>query len=140
MRWSMIDRMGGRVVECGRRVVIVLVGAAALCACNVVLGIGDVSSANGPDSGQRISGSTGEPPSDAGNPVSDAGNPVSDATAGGQDAPVPSMPEPDASTRGSAGQSAVQPVEPDAALPPQTPASAGDEDAGELEDDAGSLR
>jgi hypothetical protein len=104
-----------------------------LCACNVVLGIDDVSSANGPDSGQRISGATAEP-------ASDAGARRNDATTGGQDEPEPRMPELDASTRGSAGRSAVQSLEPDAAAPPQTPASAGDEDAGELEDDAGSLR
>jgi hypothetical protein len=133
MRWSTIDRMRLEVVKGGARVVIVLVGAAALCACNIVLGIDNVSSANGPDSGQRISGATAEP-------VSDAGGPASDATAGGQDDAVPSMPEVDASTRGSAGQSAVVAVERDAAMPAQAPASAGDEDAGELGDDAGSLR
>jgi hypothetical protein len=133
MRWSTIDKMGLSVVERSVRVVIVLVGAAALCACNIVLGIDDVSSANGPDSGQRISGATAEP-------ISDAGTAVSDATAGGQDDAAPAATEPDASTRGSAGRSAVEPVERHAAMPAQTPPSAGDEDAGQVEDDAGSLR
>jgi hypothetical protein len=133
MRWSTIDRMGLSVVKHSARGVIVLVGAAALCACNLVLGIDDVSSANGPDSGQRISGATAEP-------TSDAGTPVRDATAGGQDDPSPAATDPDASTRGSAGRTAVQPLERDAAMQPQPPASTGDEDAGKLEDDAGSLR
>ena len=35
--------------------------AIGLCACNLVLGIDDVSAANGPDSGQRVSASTADP-------------------------------------------------------------------------------
>jgi hypothetical protein len=33
-------------------------------ACNLVLGIDDVSSANGPDSGQRVSAATADPAAD----------------------------------------------------------------------------
>jgi hypothetical protein len=40
--------------------------ACTLAGCNLVLGIDDVSSANGPDSGQRVSSATADP--DAGAP------------------------------------------------------------------------
>ena len=40
--------------------------ACALAGCNLVLGIDEVSSANGPDSGQRISSATADP--EAGTP------------------------------------------------------------------------
>lgn len=50
--WSGMRRARSAVVACL---------AMWLSACNIVLGIDDVSAANGPDSGQRISAATADP-------------------------------------------------------------------------------
>jgi hypothetical protein len=110
---------------------VLLASAAALAGCNLVLGIDDVSSANGPDSGQRIFGSTAEPRPDAGGARSDAG------AAGQADAAAIDA---DSSPERSAGRSATPPSDRDAAVAPRTPDAALDEDAGEFGEDAGAPR
>jgi len=119
------------VARCNAYRLVLLASVAALSGCNLVLGIDDVSSANGPDSGQRIFGSTAEPRADSGGPMSDAG-------AAGQADAAPT--DADSSSRGSAGRTATPANDRDAAVAPQTLDAAMDEDAGESGEDAGTLR
>lgn len=93
--------------------------ASVFGACNLVLGIDDVSSANGPDAGQQISPSTGLP-RDAGPSAADAGLPEVDASPAPGSAPIDAGPR--------ARDAAAAPFRRDAAV---------DEDAGEDSDDAG---
>jgi hypothetical protein len=138
MRWSTIgrapethgrQRLGDRVLTGSGSVAMVLLSASLLGACNLVLGIDDVSSANGPDGGQRISATTAEPrdaSTDSSNPSpsgrADSGSRASEAG-------------PDASSRGRLDASAAS--DRDATAPIDNPGAAADLDAGDEGDDAG---
>jgi hypothetical protein len=101
--------------------------ASCFGACNLVLGIDDVSSANGPDAGQQISPSTAEP--------RDASTGPGDASAGGRaDA---GRVELDASAEPRSSDLDASPRDRDASPVPPSPDAAVDEDAGADLDDAG---
>jgi hypothetical protein len=102
--------------------------ASLLGACNLVLGIDDVSSANGPDSGQQISSATAEP-RDAS--TSTDSSPGGRADAGSRD--LDARPAP--SSRNRPDASAVR--DHDATTPIDSPGAAADQDAGDEGDDAG---
>jgi hypothetical protein len=108
----------------------ILSSASLLAACNLVLGIDDVSSANGPDSGQRISSATAEP--------RDASSESSDASPSGQAGS-------DSSDSGARPAGSGHPADAsvrDATAPAASPDAAADLDAGEDRDgeDAGLQR
>src|SRR3954470_3639728 len=102
--------------------------ASCFAACNLVLGIDDVSSANGPDSGQQISAATAEP-HDASIGAGDGGA-VGPADAGRAEVDANRAPRSshrDAGVRGVAGSAAAQARD----------AAVDDQDAGADSDDGG---
>jgi hypothetical protein len=102
-----------------------VLSASLVGACNLVLGIDDVSSANGPDGGQRISAATAEP---------------RDANGGSSD-PSPSIPADSGSRDSNASSGNLRDAgERDATAPIDKPADAADLDAGDDGDDAGAPR
>jgi len=110
-------------------VAMVVLSASLLGACNLVLGIDDVSSANGPDAGQQISPTTAEP-RDASTAPSDP-SPPGRADSGSRDSDASPASRP--GNRRDAGAASDR----DAAAPLANRDAAADLDAGDEGDDAG---
>lgn len=140
MRWSTIgrgpetssrERSGDRVVTRSASVAMVVLSASLLVACNLVLGIDDVSSANGPDSGQRISPATAEPHDASTAPDAPAPSPTGRADSGSRNSDARP-----ASSSGGRRDASVASAH-DATAPLDNRDAAADLDAGDEGDDAG---